>query len=274
MRRSQLPALLAAVLLLAAPTLSPAGVDLSVSVSFAPPALPVYVQPPLPARGYLWTPGYWAWDGVGYYWVPGTWVLPPVSGLLWTPGYWAWRDGFYVWNPGYWGPTVGFYGGVNYGFGYTGVGFQGGYWHGGAFFYNRAVANFGHVQVFDAYSAPVERHEMSRVSFNGGPGGLRARPSAAERLAMSGRHAGPTVLQRQHEQGAAGMPGLHASENGGRPQILTTRLPADFSHPGPGLRNHPMPPAGAYGHAPRQGGGHNGPPREQGRREAGPPRDR
>ena len=120
----------------------------------------------------------------------------------------------------------------------------------------------------------VERHEMSRVSFNGGPGGLRARPSAAERLAMSGRHAGPTVLQRQHEQGAAGMPGLHASENGGRPQILTTRLPADFSHPGPGLRNHPMPPAGAYGHAPRQGGGHNGPPREQGRREAGPPRDR
>ncbi len=63
----------------------------------------------------------------------------PSDGLLWTPGYWGWNNGLYLWNAGYWGPHVGFYGGVNYGFGYTGVGFAGGYWHGGAFFYNRAV---------------------------------------------------------------------------------------------------------------------------------------
>ena len=31
-----------------------------VSITIAPPALPVYVQPPVPAPGYLWTPGYWA----------------------------------------------------------------------------------------------------------------------------------------------------------------------------------------------------------------------
>ena len=48
-----------------------------VSVNLAPPALPVYEQPPLPGPGYLWTPGYWAYGDAGYYWVPGVWVQPP-----------------------------------------------------------------------------------------------------------------------------------------------------------------------------------------------------
>src|ERR1700756_1393350 len=83
----------------------------------APPPLPVYDQPPPPAPNHIWTPGYWAWNNVEYYWVPGTWVEPPQPGLLWTPGYWAFRNGFYVFNHGYWGQHVGFYGGVNYGYG-------------------------------------------------------------------------------------------------------------------------------------------------------------
>ncbi len=94
-----------------------------ISVGFAPPVLPVYAQPPLPAPGYIWTPGYWAYGDAGYYWVPGVWVHPPRVGVLWTPGYWGFTGGFYAWHPGYWGPHVGFYGGVNYGFGYGGVGF-------------------------------------------------------------------------------------------------------------------------------------------------------
>src|SRR6201986_3443125 len=130
------------------------GIGIGISVHVAPPVIPVYEQPPLPAPGYLWTPGYWAWDGMDYYWVPGTWVEPPVGGMLWTPGYWDYQDGAYVWTEGYWGPDVGFYGGVNYGFGYTGVGYQGGYWHGGAFFYNRAAANFGRVNIVNVYNTP------------------------------------------------------------------------------------------------------------------------
>jgi hypothetical protein len=47
----------------------------------------------------------------------------------------------YVFNAGYWAPRVGFYGGINYGFGYAGVGYQGGYWNNGAFFYNSAANN-------------------------------------------------------------------------------------------------------------------------------------
>jgi hypothetical protein len=65
--------------------------QIGISISFAPPELPVYEQPICPGDGYLWTPGYWAYanDYDDYYWVPGTWVQPPQVGFLWTPAYWA-----------------------------------------------------------------------------------------------------------------------------------------------------------------------------------------
>ena len=68
--------------------------QVGISVRIGPPALPVYVQPPCPGDGLLWTPGYWAYDPDfgDYYWVPGTWVEPPEIGYLWTPGYWAWNS--------------------------------------------------------------------------------------------------------------------------------------------------------------------------------------
>ena len=125
------------VILALAVSMMPAASDgqVVVSITVAPPVLPVYVQPVIPGDGYLWTPGYWAYGPEGYFWVPGVWVRPPQVGLLWTPGYWGWRGGLYAWNAGYWGPHVGFYGGVNYGFGFGGVGFVGGRWEGGHFAY-------------------------------------------------------------------------------------------------------------------------------------------
>src|ERR1700740_2113917 len=127
--------------ILATPAASNAQIAVGVSIRVGPPALPVYVQPVCPAPGYIWTPGYWAYGPDGYYWVPGTWVMAPAVGLLWTPGYWGWGGGGYLWPAGYWGPHVGFYGGINYGFGYGGVGFVGGAWRGGVFNYNRSVTN-------------------------------------------------------------------------------------------------------------------------------------
>ena len=92
----------------------------------------------------------------GYYWVPGTWVVAAgVVGLLWTPGYWAWNDGGYAFTAGYWGPTVGFYGGIDYGFGYNGFGYWGGRWDHDRFEYNRAVNNFGNVQITNVYNQTV-----------------------------------------------------------------------------------------------------------------------
>jgi hypothetical protein len=142
-----------------------------ISVGYAPPAIPVYEQPPIPGDGYIWTPGYWAWGPDGYYWVDGAWVLPPYEEALWTPGWWGFDDGAYVWYPGYWGPTVGYYGGINYGFGYFGTGFYGGYWNRGHFFYNTAYVHVGpgfHGGVYNrTYNGFSER--PSGASFNAHP---------------------------------------------------------------------------------------------------------
>src|SRR5579863_6463849 len=125
--------------------------EVALSVTVAPPPLPVYAQPVIPGPGYLWTPGYWAWGPEGYYWVPGTWVLPPAVGLLWTPGYWGWVDGRYFWHGGYWGEHVGYYGGINYGFGYIGVGYFGGFWDHDHFHYNSVANNFGGTHITNVY---------------------------------------------------------------------------------------------------------------------------
>src|SRR5215475_4219924 len=133
---------LVAILFLVAPV-SLGTVSVGISVNFAPPELPLYEQPICPGEGYLWTPGYWAWDADydDYYWVPGTWVLAPEPGFLWTPPYWGWNGAAFVFYQGYWGPRVGFYGGIDYGFGYTGRGYEGGRWEGRHFYYNRTVNN-------------------------------------------------------------------------------------------------------------------------------------
>src|ERR1700675_288607 len=110
--------------MVATPRAALAQVSIGVSVRIAPPALPVYEQPVCPGDGYIWTPGYWAWDGDDHYWVPGTWVLAPEVGFLWTPPWWGWSDGVFVFHEGWWGPHVGFYGGIVYGFGYSGFGFE------------------------------------------------------------------------------------------------------------------------------------------------------
>ncbi|MGZ3820966.1 MAG: YXWGXW repeat-containing protein, partial [Mucilaginibacter sp.] len=118
----------------------------------APPELPTYEQPPCPVDGYLWVPGYWAFNPVnGYYWVPGVWVAPPDTGLLWTPAYWGFNGIAFVFHPGYWGARVGFYGGINYGYGYGGYGFVGGSWSGRYFRYNTAVVRVNTTVIHNTY---------------------------------------------------------------------------------------------------------------------------
>ncbi|HEX4585345.1 MAG TPA: hypothetical protein VH183_10980 [Burkholderiaceae bacterium] len=210
---------------------------IGVSIGFAPPPLPVYVQPPCPAEGYLWTPGYWAYDpDDGYYWVPGTWVLAPATGLLWTPGYWGFADGFYAWHAGYWGPRVGFYGGINYGFGYFGTGFAGGYWNRGAFFYNRGVTNIRNVSITNVYNETTvnNRFPEARASYNGGPGGIQLRPTVGEQAAERRPHYGATPEQQHHESAARTLPALRASLNRGQPTVAATPRPGVFEGHGGG----------------------------------------
>jgi hypothetical protein len=210
-------------------------IGVGISVGFAPPPLPVYVQPPMPGYGYMWTPGYWGWaSGPGdYYWVPGTWVEPPSVGLLWTPGYWGWNDGAYVFNDGYWGPTIGFYGGINYGFGYWGNGYGGGYWNGNNFYYNRTVNNFGGANIVNAYSHNFPYRMSARnASYNGGAGGVRAAPTGREAAAASAAHVGPTSDQLRNRNAAMADPSLRASVNHGNPPIAATSRAGEFKGAG------------------------------------------
>jgi hypothetical protein len=210
------------------PSASYSGVFLSITV--APPVLPVYAQPVIPGPGYIWCPGYWAYGDDDYYWVPGTWVLPPAVGLLWTPGYWGWRDGVYVWSAGYWGPRIGFYGGINYGYGYVGVGYAGGYWSNGVFRYNTAVNNISNTTVTNTYTKTVVNNTTvtnnttvsKNVSFNGGAGGTTAQPTAQELAAAKDPHTAPTQEQTKHAQIASTNKSLLASVNHGNPAVVAT----------------------------------------------------
>jgi hypothetical protein len=205
--------------------------QIGVRIAIGPPMLPVYDQPICPGDGYLWTPGYWAYDDSisDYYWVPGTWVLAPEEGYLWTPGYWGWGDGGYLFYDGYWGPTVGFYGGINYGFGYWGGGYGGGRWNNGHFFYNSSVNNLSGGNFHNVYNERVENNNESRVSFNGGRGGVETRPTSDQEAAVNQRHIPAVGAQTQHAQTARGNPEQRAGVNHGNPAIAATAKPGDFS---------------------------------------------
>jgi hypothetical protein len=203
-----------------------------VEATQAPPALPDNEQPPCPEEGYLWTPGYWAWSAAGYYWVPGAWVQPPRVGVLWTPGYWGYVGAVYVFHRGYWAPHVGYYGGINYGFGYFGSGFAGGRWVGNSFAYNRAVSNVN--ERFHNTFNEAARGPLNRVSYHGGPGGTTFAATAEERAFASETHIPATSQQHQNMVQAAKIP-LEASHVSVRvtPPGLSTdhRVAATTSNP-------------------------------------------
>jgi hypothetical protein len=234
--------------LIAIAFIKPISAQIGVTVAFDPPALPIYDQPVCPGDGFLWTPGYWAYDpDDGYYWVPGTWVEAPEPGFLWTPGWWGWESGGFLFHEGYWATEVGFYGGIYYGFGYFGTGFEGGRWDGGHFFYNRAVLNVD-VNIHNVYNTTVVHNEVvNRVSFNGGDGGVTARPTAHEQAVEQQRHIPPVAAQTQHVQAARSNPQMRAESNQGKPPVAATSRPGEFSGSGAvaakseGAPYHPAP---------------------------------
>ena len=209
-----------------------------VSVTVAPPPLPVYEQPPCPEQGYLWMPGFWAHGPGGFYWVPGTWVEPPRVGYLWTPGYWGYSGAGFAFHEGYWGARVGYYGGINYGGGYGGAGYAGGRWVDNSFHYNTAVSNVNVTNVRNVYRETVTNNTTinnttvnNTVSYSGGPGGVRATPSRAELEAERMPRVPPTPAQVQHRSDAGSNPTLQASHNQGRPPIAATPRPSAFTAP-------------------------------------------
>src|SRR5579862_6430031 len=217
-----------------------------------PPPLPEYSQPECPGDGYLWTPGYWSYASAGYYWVPGAWARPPEVGLLWTPGYWGFVGGRYRFHYGFWGRHIGYYGGINYGFGYVGAGYQGGYWSGDRFEYNRAVNNITitNVRVYNRTvtntvvinNTTINTATAGRASYNG-PGGVSRRPLPAEIAATREQRVPPMTTQLEQQHAAAQNHEQFASVNHGRPAVVAAAKPVSEGKPiAPIVAARPAPP--------------------------------
>jgi hypothetical protein len=146
----------------------------------------------------------------------------------------------YRFHQGYWGPHIGFYGGINYGFGYNGDGFHGGYWNHNQFYYNRSVTNINTTVIHNTYNYKVVTvNNYRNVSYNGGPGGVPVRPTPAQVAVLHEPHVNPLPQQIEHREQAAKNRAQYASANGGRPAELVAPKPIVLAHvnPSPGLAN-------------------------------------
>ena len=73
-----------------------------VFVRVGPPRRVYETRGPMPGRGYVWVPGYHAWDGGRHSWVAGRWERPPRPRARWVEHRWVKRRGGYVLVEGHW----------------------------------------------------------------------------------------------------------------------------------------------------------------------------
>jgi len=77
-----------------------ARIDFDVDINTAPPAPQVeVVQAARP--GFLWIPGYWAWEDGRHVWVEGRWIQER-PGYMWVPEHWEQRGSKWHFERGYW----------------------------------------------------------------------------------------------------------------------------------------------------------------------------
>lgn len=74
--------------------------QVSFNIVLAPPA-PVHEMVPVMPQGYVWAPGYWAWNVDRHIWVRGRSMLQR-TGYRWEPDRWEQHSGNYVRQPGRW----------------------------------------------------------------------------------------------------------------------------------------------------------------------------
>jgi hypothetical protein len=83
---------------LAAPSVSQARTDVSITVGPPPPI--VETVPP-PRAGYVWAPGYWNWNGHKHVWHRGYW-LRERRGYAWEADRWDQRGDRWYYERGHW----------------------------------------------------------------------------------------------------------------------------------------------------------------------------
>ena len=73
-----------------------------VVVTRTPPAVRVETQTVSPGANYVWTRGYWRWNGATYVWMPGSYIVRPRAAAVWVEGHWQRRAGGWFWVAGHW----------------------------------------------------------------------------------------------------------------------------------------------------------------------------
>ena len=95
------------------------------------------------------------------------------------------------------------------------------------------MTNVNVTDIHNVYNTTVINNTtVNRVSYNGGNGGINARPTPQEEAAAHERHIAAGAAQTQHVQAARGNPQLRASANHGKPPIAATDKPGEFSDHG------------------------------------------
>lgn len=93
-------AAIAGGLLAVAAVSAPASAAVSLDLQIGPPAPRAEVVPG-PRHGYVWAPGYWAWDGHRHVWHAGYWQRER-RGYVWVPDHWVEAGGRHHFERGHW----------------------------------------------------------------------------------------------------------------------------------------------------------------------------
>ena len=117
---------------------------------------------------------------------------------LWTPGYWGFYGGRYLFYPGHWGLHIGFYGGINYGFGYPETGFYGGAWNNGRFAYNTAYTNVNKTVITIPTTRPSSITATSATTARTSATTAARAASMPSRRSSRSPHARAAVRRRRH----------------------------------------------------------------------------
>jgi len=98
--RNIVAASLLAMVAASASTIAAARTNVDFNISVGPPPV-VYEPVPPPRVGYIWAPGYWAWNGHRHVWHKGYW-MHERHGYAWAPDHWDHRGDRWYFNRGHW----------------------------------------------------------------------------------------------------------------------------------------------------------------------------